>query len=192
MPQHHPAFLTSFSTDASAGTATWSSPSNAAGSDGSYATVAFSGAANEQSQYLVCTGPAFRRAFQSGETPTGITVAIEARDAAGDTYTGSAGIVLAEARLVVGGVIQTGAANLAGNDQVGDSSTPERHQIVLGGPDELWGASLAEADIGSGLGVALRFECLDATARTLQVDSVRLVAWGTKAAACVVESAGNA
>lgn len=152
---------------AAPGDVAWSTPSNAASSNNSYATVTLSGAAN-LSEYLKATDFGFN--IPSGATIDGIVVEVEKKY---DTYTVQDAVV----KIVKGG-------SLTGTNKAiaGDWSSTESY-ITYGSSTELWGTTWSYGDINSSnFGVALSCEgtqVFPPGAGVANVDHIRITVYYT-------------
>ncbi|MCH8318361.1 MAG: hypothetical protein IIA88_07665, partial [Bacteroidetes bacterium] len=131
--------------DAGTGTVPWLTPNEAEGSfnDNIWAEAVGFGA-DEISNFLKATNFSF--AITNSDSIQGIEMTVEWHKSGG-TITDD------QIFLVVGGVIQTGAVNQANGTVLSD---PFDGIATYGGPLDVWGLTLSEADVNSiGFGVAI-------------------------------------
>lgn len=150
-----PNFAGSAANSTGIGTVAWQNPGNATASDNVYATAALN---NQTTNYLLCTSFGF--SLPTDAVVLGIRVLVEGKvsDASGGTV---------NARIVRGGVIQTGVTRQASLTSTSDTT------ISLGGVADLWGLPWTAADINaSNFGVAVYF--FTASNLTVSIDAVQI------------------
>lgn len=156
--------------DASAGSAAWSNPANAAASDDTYATA--SAAGTVLSRRLKATNFGFT--IPDGATVDGIVVEAEVK------RSGAASEVFA-VRVVKGGTV--GAQNRA-SDAPASIGTSDAYK-TYGSSSQLWGETWTPADINSsdfGAAVQVTLDTLDDTTSTVSVDHIRVTVHYTEGA----------
>jgi len=125
--------------DSSAGSVSWSNPSNAASDDSSYAQATMVGATT--TEYLKATNFGFN--VPSGSTINGIEVLLERSSTLGR---GSDHTI----QLVKGG-------SVSGNNKASQTWPASEATYTYGGSSDLWGLSLSDTDINaSGFGATVR------------------------------------
>jgi hypothetical protein len=167
-------FVGTASSVAGTGALAWTNPGNVVSDNGSFATVT-SSAANQFTQDLLCTMTGNVFAIPAGSRIDGVSVEYEAQgaDGSGATYNGR------RIQLVVGGVgsgqdLRTGVGTNVASPVV----------VTHGGATQRWGLSLTPAAVNaSDFGVVLTFQRGNsATARTLNLDYVKITVYYTEAA----------
>lgn len=154
--------------DASAGDVAWSTPTNIASSDDSYATSAIGSL--QTTQYLVATGFGF--SIPAGATINGITVEIE------KSRTGLGSVNDLAVRIVKGGVIGSTDKSNATAWPTTDAYT------TYGSSSDVWGETWTSTDINaSNFGVMIRGTNNAARSATARVDHIRITITYTPATA---------
>jgi|SRR3989344_2248720 len=161
----------SFASDSSVGTISWTSPSNAQSDDGSYASASFSSGAS--SYYLKATG--FNFSIPSGATVNGILVEIKKATSGLNTSTDNSVKIVKD-------------SSVAGSNYASGSSWPTTAAYSsYGGASDLWGLTLTSSDINSsGFGVAI--SATGTGGGTSLVDAIRITVYYTTSSG--VEGAG--
>lgn len=141
------------------GTLTWASTSNATSSNDTYTTITTSGT-SQTSHYLLLTNFGF--AIPSGESVQGVIVRIEAKC--------STGTVKLNARLVIGGTVQTGTTRSVIFGATSDLT------LMLGGVADIFGQSSISESQGenSGFGIAIYTTENTVSGAVISVDSVTI------------------
>lgn len=165
----------------------WTNPAGATVSDDDRAAGTI--AANSDSDWLVATAFAFQRSVPSGATVVGVTIFIEGfYSVTEDAFAQPQLVVLEDARLVIGGTIQTGGPAAGLGRPLGRGTTPERYELMAGAESDPWGQTPTQAQAAaSNFGVALKFRALNAQ-HNARVDSIRMIIWWEKDPACVITS----
>jgi hypothetical protein len=159
--------------DSAVGTVAWSNPTNAASSNDSDASAAYSGG-NAQSHYLKATNFGF--AIPAGATIDGVVVEIE-RAKSGIAHAIRDAVV----SLVKGG-------SVSGNNKADlvTAWTNTDTYITYGSSGDLWGLALAPADVNaSNFGVVLSTSATlvdEEGTTTAFVDHIRITVYYTEAA----------
>lgn len=161
--------------DASLGTTAWSNPANAEISDGVFATVRSSGSASWITEYIKCTGYGF--SIPSSATITGITVNVERKADASNTYQDDA------VRLVNAAGI--GTTDRSTTTAYTTTNTYEAH----GGSSDLWGGGWTPSNINSAtFGAAFAAIELAASRHTVSVDNIQITVYYTIPFSCTPPS----
>ncbi len=150
--------LTTFSDDAAAGNVAWSSPSNAASSNDSYATATLS--ASQTTHYLKALGGCF--VIPPASTITNVEARVEAKASGSD-------VADLEVKLVKGGVI-SGTSQHTGS-ALGTSDSVRSYSAS----PATWGVALTAADVNAAdFGVALRYTNSAGAERIVYVDDIEI------------------
>ena len=162
--------------DNSAGTETWSNPSNASSSNNSYATAAPNSTGTDTSHYLKVTNFGF--SIPTGATINGVMVGIERKcnkNSAQD-FT-----IDRELKLVVGGTITGNDLSSGGGSFASADKWPTSDiTYYYGGGGELWGLSLSASDINaSNFGCAFRCEMENDAITVASVDAITITVFYT-------------
>lgn len=162
----------------------WTNISAATVSDDNRAVCVIN--ADSDSDWLVATNFAFQRSVPSGATVVGVTVFIEGKADLNTDPINPPSCTLGDARLVIGGTIQTGGPAAGLGRPLGRGGTPERYELMAGAESDLWGQTPTQAQAASSnFGVALKFHAT-AGQYNARVDSIRMIIWWEKEPACVI------
>lgn len=162
--------------DNTAGTETWSNPSNASSSNNSYATASPNTTGSDETHYLKVTNFGF--SVPAGSTINGVMVGIERKC---NKNSASDFTIDQELKLVVGGSItgndlSSGGGSFASADKWPTSDTT----YYYGGGGELWGLSLSSTDVNaSNFGCAFRCEIENDAAIVASVDAITMTIFYT-------------
>ena len=160
-----------FASDSSVGTKSWTGPSNAASSNNSYASVSGFPTLSSLSYYLKCTNFGF--SIPSGATIDGIVVEIERKG----TNFGSQKCYDDILKLIKGGAYV--GSNKADTSTAWPSSDA---YATYGGASDLWGTTWTDSDINSanfGVGLSTRMTCDGKNGVASNVDHVRITVYYT-------------
>ena len=154
--------------DNAVGTLTWSNPSNAASSNDSHATIAFT-TNGEISHYLKATNFGF--AIPAGATINGIVVEIERKASNGTRITDN------RVRIVKGGTVGS-------TDKASATFWPTSDTVAsYGSSSDLWGETWTVSDINaSNFGVVVAADTSVTSAITASIDHIKITVHYTPAA----------